>query len=147
MGVVRPKLEIAGAGPALPSTASPRARERRWIRSACWWVPHCWSLAGLDWITRSYQPKPLISAFFRGLVDTVWLALYEENLHYVQPGAGVFDSAGLVQEYWWFREAGHQHAGQTYLKMYGAPQVIFPVPPASPVPARAGRPRPPIEAR
>src|ERR1044071_8030283 len=110
-------------------------------------APHCWSLAGLDWITRSYQPKPLISAFFRGLIDTIWFALYEENLHYVQPGAGVFDSAGLAQEYWWFKEAGHQHAGQTYLKMYGAPQVIFPVPPASPVPARAARPRPSIEAR
>ncbi len=109
-------------------------------------APHCWSLPGLDWITRSYQPAPRISAFFRGLVDTVWWVLYEENYHYVQPGGnGLVDPGTLQHDFWWFEEAGYQHAGQTYLKMYNAPRVIFPVPPASPVPPRSDRPHPPID--
>ena len=45
--------------------------------------------------------------------------------------------------YWWFEEAGYQHLGKTYLHLYGAPSVIFPYPPKSPVTGvmlRRGRP-------
>jgi hypothetical protein len=109
-------------------------------------APRCWSLSGLDWITRSYEPSPRISAFFRGLVDLTWYALWEEGYYYVQPGGGGNVDPGTLQhDFWWFKEAGYQHAGETYLRMYHAPEVIFPVPPASPVLPRGDRPRPPLE--
>jgi triacylglycerol lipase len=108
-------------------------------------APRCWSLAGLDWVLQSYQPSPQIGAFFYGLVDSIWWILYERNYHYVQPGPGVIDPGSPGHNYWWFREAGLQHAGETYLKMYKAPQVIFPVPRTSPTPIRSIRaPHPPV---
>jgi hypothetical protein len=111
-------------------------------------APHSWSLVGLDWVLHSYQPAPQISAFLYGLVDSVWWILYEGSYNYVQPGPGFIDPGTLLKppEYWWFKEAGYQHAGETYLKMYKAPQVIFPVPPAAPTPIRASRPPHPTTA-
>ncbi|QJW99981.1 lipase family protein [Frigoriglobus tundricola] len=84
-------------------------------------APRGWTLSGLDWVLNSYQPAPQISDFFYGLVDSVWWMLYEGGFNYTQPGAGVVDQGTLVPEFWWFREAGDQHSGETYLSMYGAP--------------------------
>jgi hypothetical protein len=104
-------------------------------------APRCWTLAGLDWILNTYQPAPLISDFFYGVIDAVWWLLYEGGFNYTQPGAGVVDLGKLIPEYWWFMEAGYQHSGETYLSMYGAPPVIFPVPPkGSPLRLRKQRP-------
>lgn len=96
-------------------------------------IPHAWSLSGLDWILASYQPAPQISDILYGLVDTTWWILYEGNYRYKQPGSGIIAPGTLQNYYWWFEEAGYQHSGETYLRMYKAPTVHFPLPPKSPI--------------
>lgn len=92
-------------------------------------VPHSWSLEGLNWILNTYQNGPQIPDLIWGLVDTMYGMLYEGNYNYTQPGPGNIDSAGIYGSSWWFIEAGHQHSGETYLMMYHAPAVCFPLPP------------------
>jgi hypothetical protein len=104
-------------------------------------IPHAWDLAGLDWILASFNPAPKLNDFLYGLVDTTWWLLYEGSYFYTQPGIAVATPGSVQGYYWWFEEAGYQHAGETYLGMYGAPSVIFPVPPKSPQLTR--RPRVP----
>jgi hypothetical protein len=104
-------------------------------------IPHAWDLQGLDWVLNSYDPEPKIDAFLYGLVDATWWLLYEGSYFYTQPGQGVVDPGTPQNYYWWFQEAGYQHSGETYLSMYGAPTVVFPLPPNAPLPVR--RPRAP----
>lgn len=91
-------------------------------------VPHSWSLSGLAWVLQSYQPAPLMSDFLWGLAWTTREGLKLGSYNFTQPGAGVVTPGVLQKEYWWFEEAGHQHSGTTYLKLYGAPPVVFPPP-------------------
>jgi hypothetical protein len=91
-------------------------------------APKCWSLTGLMWIMQTYKPRPIISDFFYLLLDADWWLLYGGGYHYQQPGAGEKTEGTLQNFYWWFEEAGYQHSGETYLQMYGAPPVKFPLP-------------------
>lgn len=111
-------------------------------------APHSWSLNGLDWVMNSYDPAPKISDFFYGLVDALWWVLYSGNYNYQQPGPPDSVAGQLQGYYWWFEEAGYQHAGETYLKLYGVPPVVFPYPPHSPlIGVIPRRQRPPIKGR
>lgn len=101
-------------------------------------APHAWSLAGLDWVMSSYSPAPVISDT---MYVAMWLmrrALEYEGCNYAQP-EGIRVPGTLRRNYWWFHEAGYQHTSTTYLTLFGAPPVIFPVPPASPVAHRLPR--------
>ncbi len=93
-------------------------------------VPHSWELKGLEWIMESYPgPGPKISDFLYGLVYGTWFLLRHYNIIYAQPGGNGVPTQGKLQnDYWWFVEAGHQHSGENYLKLYGAPPVKFPPP-------------------
>ncbi|RYZ92405.1 MAG: lipase family protein [Proteobacteria bacterium] len=110
-------------------------------------IPHSWDLSGLNWILDSYPlPKgPVISDLLWGLVDATWWLLYEGSYNYTQPGPGNIDNNNVLGYYWWFMEAAYQHSGETYLSMYGAPNVVFPLP-SSPVQVRVRRPRPTTQA-
>jgi len=106
-------------------------------------IPHAWSLNGLNWVLGSFDPSPQISWFFYSLVDGIWEWLYQFQYDYTQPGPGVITPGKVQGYYWWFEEAGFQHSGETYLGMYGAPTVHFPLPPKSPQTLPHPRPRRP----
>ncbi len=109
-------------------------------------VPHSWSLDGLNWTMNSYSPSPVIDDFMWGLVDSTWWLLYEGSYDYTQPGPGNVNAGTLQNYYWWFEEAGHQHSGNTYLRMYGAPTVhaILPNAPTITTTIRRGQSRPSV---
>jgi hypothetical protein len=58
-----------------------------------------------------------------------WVEYWDFN--FTQPGTGIVGQGQLGSYYWWFEEAGYQHHTSTYLGLYKAPPVTFPLPPPS----------------
>ena len=86
-------------------------------------VPHAWTDAGLEWIRKSYSSGPKIEDALRALVEG---AIEIVGTEYEQPGGGGAPTEGSLEpHYSWVKEAAHQHSGNTYLSLYGAPPVIF----------------------
>lgn len=89
-------------------------------------VPHSW--ADLAWIAGSFPDGgPQIPDVVWGLVKGVQDILDDLDDHYVQPGGdGMVLQGTIAQGDDWYYEAGHQHSGETYLQLLGAPPVPFP---------------------
>lgn len=90
-------------------------------------VPHAWTPPGLQWIMDSYPNGPKIDDALYAVVDAAKTALEVAGDDYEQPGVSGVPTAGTLQpDSYWVKEAAHQHSGNTYLSMYGAPPVTFP---------------------
>jgi triacylglycerol lipase len=86
-------------------------------------VPHAWM--ALEWIAQSFPSGPRLPIALVGLVDGIRGALALLDDRYVQPGGQTLSGAIAIGDDW-FKQAGVQHSGETYLSLLGAP----PMPPA-----------------
>lgn len=84
-------------------------------------VPHAWWK--LAWIAQSYHGHqgPTLPRAFADSLKVVEIALKVLGDEYAQPGEGQVLTSKLLNKGDWFMEAGHQHSGETYLQLLGAP--------------------------
>lgn len=83
-------------------------------------VPHAWMEIG--WIAGSFPAGAKLPIVLVGLIDGIRGALALLDDRYVQPDGHMLSGALAIGDDW-FKQAGVQHSGETYLSLLGAPSM------------------------